>query len=92
MKVVAELLKGINYLLRVVPNRHGDPYTVAVVADVSDDGTECELKGLDKPLLLSDARALQQWLKDYGIQTLTKERDGRVRKVHYRNRRRYGNQ
>ena len=81
MRVVAERLHGINYLLRVVEQEYGDPYSLSVVADVSDDETEVELKGIDKPMLLTDARALNQWVKDNGFKTLIKQRNGRTLRV-----------
>ena len=78
MIVVAERLHGINYLLRVVEQGYGDPYSLSVVADVSDDEKQVELKGIDKPVLLSDARALNQWIKDHGFEMVIKQRNGRT--------------
>ena len=77
MKVVAEELRGTCYLLRVVDQEYGDPYTVAVVADVADDLRSVELKGLDKPLTLAEGRAINEWIRGMEFQTLTKVRRGR---------------
>ena len=77
MKVVAEELRGTCYLLRVVDQEYGDPYTVAVVADVADDLRSVELKGLDKPLTLAEGRAINEWIREMGFKTLAKVRRGR---------------
>ena len=77
MKVVAEELRGTCYLLRVVEQEYGDPYTIALVADVADDGRSVELKGLDKPLTLAEGRAINEWINEMGFESLAKVRRGR---------------
>lgn len=61
-----EKLHGDAYLVRVGPPGwgFGEPYDVALVMVVSDG--VAEFKGLDKPLTLSQYRALAQVAKDQG--------------------------